>query len=106
MLQDESMTEFIPGPNPNAPPTLSGVRRHWLPGATVGMIFLAFPAVDVVRADLRWWIKMAALGAIVLIGAAYLLLTPAAMFWTRQGQIILLASLLAISAGLWPGGRI
>lgn len=82
--------------------TAKEFRRKWVPGATVAMIFLAFPAVDMLRSHHRLVWQILGLVVVLVIGTSYLFLTPTAMSWPIRKQLGLLVSLLAVTALAWP----
>ena len=87
---------------PVSTPTAKQIRRHWVPGATVGVIFLVFAAGDTLTSQHALGWRLLGLGVLVVIGACYVFLTPTAMFWSLRHQVLLMAGLLVLSIGLWP----
>ena len=84
-----------------SPEVLERVRR-WATGASVGTLFLFFPAIETVGGDFPLAAKLLALTALVLTGLAYLFLAPWAMTWPLPARIWLLLAMLVVSFGLWP----
>ncbi len=83
-------------------PTAQQMRRHWIPGASIGMVFLLFSASDILRSHHSTLWQMLGLVVVVLTGASYLFVTPAAMLWPIKKQLGLLVGLLALSSLAWP----
>ncbi len=84
-----------------SPEVLERVRR-WSPGASVGLIFLLFPAIEAVTGDYPLPGKVLALASMVLTGVAYLFIAPWAMTWALPAKVWLLVGMLVVSFALWP----
>jgi two-component system sensor histidine kinase DesK len=82
--------------------TAKEFRRKWIPGATVAMIFLIFPAQDILSSHHAPIWQVLGLVVVFVIGTSYLFLTPSAMSWPIKKQLGLLISLLAVTALAWP----
>ncbi|MET3807608.1 two-component system sensor histidine kinase DesK [Nakamurella sp. UYEF19] len=83
-------------------PTVKEIRRRWIPGSTIGMIFLLYPAVDIVRSHDAVLPRILGVLVVLVIGSSYVFVTPAAMFFPIGKQLGLLVGLLAVSAVAWP----
>ena len=79
-----------------------GRAARWVPGATVGLVFLVFPGIQAVTGDYPVPAKILGVAALVLTGGLYQWATPWAMGWAQSAKIWLIGAMLVISLGLWP----
>lgn len=83
-------------------PQVRAVASRWIPGATVGLIFLVFPGIEAVTGNYAGPAKVLCVAALVLTGGLYQWVTPWAMSWALSARIWLIVAMLVISLGLWP----
>lgn len=83
-------------------PAVRVVASRWIPGATVGLFLLFFPAIEALAGDYPGPAKILCVISLTLTGAAYQLVVPWAMFWPLSKQIWLIVAMVVVSLGLWP----